>query len=632
MNEKTLNTLNYFDVKNLIKSYCVSELGKKLIDEIKPSNNINQVKHLLQEATEARTLIDNSYSIPLKGIANISGIIEKLEKEAILEIDDLNKVADFLNGCKAIKKFFENKETYAKNLTSYCANITLMPEIVEQINNSIKGNSINSDATKELKKIRKHIDICESKIKEKLDKFIKNSINKEFIQDAIIVQRNGKYTIPIISTYKNKVDGTIVDYSQKGTTLYLEPSTIQKHSTELDILFVEEQVEIYKILSEISNQIYENLYSLNLNIDIISKYDMIFAKGKFSANTKGISPKLNNAGRINIVNGVHPLINNFQPLNFSIADTYRALVITGPNAGGKTIVLKTVGLLTLMTMSGFHISASMDTEISLFQNIFVDIGDNQSIENSLSTFSSHMQNLSYILEKSNHHTLTLLDEIGSGTEPNEGAGLGIAILEELYKKGVIIIATTHYGEIKSFSEQHQGFENAAMEYRDKTLEPLYKLKIGKSGDSNAFYIAQKMGIPEHIRLKALSYIETKIYDLSLINESKIVKYTDFTQDEVKNTYSYAIGDRVKVLDNDKIGLVYKTISSKNQIDVFVENEIISVHEKRLQLLAKATDLYPHDYDLNSLFTSFKERKLEHDIERGSKKGLKKLFKETSSIN
>ncbi len=629
MNEKTLNTLNYYDVKDIIKSYCVSELGKKLIDEITPTNNISQVKHSLQETTEARTLIDNSYSIPLKGIANISLIIEKLEKEAILEIDDLNKVADFLNGCKAIKKFFENKETYAKNLTSYCANITLMPEIVEEINNSIKGNSINSEATKELKKIRRHIDICEGKIKEKLDKFIKNSVNKAFIQDPIIVQRNGKYTIPIISNYKNKVEGTIVDYSQRGTTLYLEPATIQKHSAELEILFVEEQVEIYKILSEISNQIYENLYFLTLNIDIISKYDMIFAKGKFSANTRGISPKLNYAGRINIINGIHPLISDFQSLNFSIADTYRSLVITGPNAGGKTIVLKTVGLLTLMTMSGFHISASKNTEISLFQNIFVDIGDNQSIENSLSTFSSHMQNLSYILQKTNHHTLTLLDEIGSGTEPNEGAGLGIAILEELYKKGAIILATTHYGEIKSFSEQHEGFENAAMEYRDKTLEPLYKLRIGKSGDSNAFYIAQKMGIPEHIRAKALSYIETKNYDLSLIDNSKITKYADFTEDEVKSSYTYAIGDRVKLLDNDKIGLVYKPINSINQVEIFVENEIVSVHEKRLQLLAEATNLYPHDYDLNNLFTSFKERKLEHDIERGSKKGIKKLFKETT---
>ncbi len=632
MNEKTLNTLNYFDVKNIIKSYCVSELGKKLIDEISPSNNINQVKHQLQETTEARTLIDNSYAIPLKGIANISGIIEKLEKEAILEIEDLNKVADFLNGCKAIKKFFENKEVYAKNLTSYCANITLMPEIVEQINNTIKGNSINSDATKELKKIRRHIDICEGKIKEKLDKFIKNSINKEFIQDTIIVQRNGKYTIPIISAYKNRVDGTIVDYSQKGTTLYLEPATIQKHSAELEILLVEEQVEIYKILSELSNQIYENLYSLNLNIDIISKYDMIFAKGKFSANTKGISPKLNNAGHINIINGIHPLIDNFQPLNFSIAKSYRALVITGPNAGGKTIVLKTVGLLTLMTMSGFHISASKSTEISLFQNIFVDIGDNQSIENSLSTFSSHMQNLSYILQKTNHHTLTLLDEIGSGTEPNEGAGLGIAILEELYKKGAIILATTHYGEIKSFSEQHQGFENAAMEYKDITLEPLYKLRIGKSGDSNAFYIAQKMGISEQVRAKALSYIKTKNYDFDLLDDSKITKYTDFTEEVIIQNYVYCIGDRVKLLDNNEIGLVYKEINSLNQIEVFIENEIVSVHEKRLDLLAKATDLYPADYDLNNLFTDFKDRKLEHDIERGSKKAIKKLFKETGSTN
>ncbi len=626
MNEQTFNTLNYFDIKSLIKSYCVSDLGKKLIDNISPSTDAKLIKHMLSETTEARTLIDNSYSIPLKGIANISLILEKLEKEAILEVDELIKITDFLNGCKAIKLFFENKDAYAKNLTSYCLNITLMPEIIEEINVAIKGNSISSDATKELKKIRRHIDICDSKIKEKLDKFIKNSSNKEFIQDPIIVQRNGKYTIPIISAYKNKVDGTIVDYSSKGTTVYLEPTTIQKHSTELEILKIEEQVEVYKILSDLTNLIYNRIFEFRTNIDIITKFDMIFAKAKYSASTNGISPKLNNAGYINIKNGVHPLIENFEPLNFSISDNYRALVITGPNAGGKTIVLKTVGLLTLMTMSGFHITANPSSEISIFNNIFVDIGDNQSIENSLSTFSSHMKNLSFILSKSNNHSLVLLDEIGSGTEPNEGAGLGIAILEELYKKGTIILATTHYSEIKSFSEHHPNFENAAMEYKEKTLEPLYRLKIGKSGDSNAFYIANKMGIPEHIQKRALYYIDTKDYDFSLLDSSKKVTYADLTTDIIEHKIVFSIGDRVKLLDNNKIGLIYKEINSKNQVDVFIDGEIFSIHCKRLELLGKASDLYPKDYDLNTLFVSFKERKLDHDIERGSKKAIKKLLK------
>lgn len=623
MNDKTLKTLNYYEIKETIKLHCVSDLGKKLIDEIVPKFDLQLVKHLLSETDEARNLINNSYTIPLKGITDISSVINKIEKELNLDIDDFMKINEFLRGCSSVKSFFINKESYAKNLASYSLNITEMPEIIEEINRCIKGHSIDSNASKELKKIRKHIDICESKIKEKLEKFIKNAENKQYIQEPIVVQRNEKYTIPIKSSYKTKIDGVIVEQSAKGSTVFIEPNSIAKLSSEYSIFKIEEEIEIYRILTELSSLIFDRLYEFQLNVDIISKYDMIFAKGKYSFQTNSISPKINNYGRIDIVNGVHPLIHHFEPLNFNIEKDYRALIITGPNAGGKTVVLKTVGLLTLMTMSGFHIQASADTQISLFQNVFVDIGDNQSIENSLSTFSSHMQNLAYILSKSNKNTLVLLDEIGSGTEPNEGAGLGIAILEQIYRNGAIILATTHYSEIKLFSEQHPSFENAKMEYENLTLEPLYRLKIGSSGESNAFYIAQKMGIPDEIREKALKYIKTRQYDLSVISSNKI----NANKPNVELTKLYSVGDRVQLLDYDKVGIVYKANDTKNNVIIFVDNSFESINIKRLKLIGEAKDLYPVDYDLNSLFVSFKERKFQHDMERGSKKALKQIKKE-----
>ncbi len=633
MNEKTFNTLNYIDIKEEIKKHCVSGLGKDLIDKITPSWDYGLVQHWLNETTEAKNLIEVGYSAPLKGISDITSIVVKVEKDGTLEVEDLIKVSDFLRGCKTIKSFFENKEGYAKNLCSYSLNITELSDIESEINNAVKGSIIDSNATKELKRVRRHIDVCEEKIKDKLEKFLRNNENKEYIQESIVVNRGGRFAIPIKATYKNKVQGTIIDASSKGSTVFIEPTTVSKHSAELEVLKIEEQIEVYKILSTLTGLIYARIFELKMNVEVIAKYDMIFAKAKYSVNNGCVMPKLNKNGVINIKNGVHPLIENYKPLNFNIAKDYRALIITGPNAGGKTVVLKTVGLLTIMTMSGFHIKADLGTEISIFKNIFVDIGDTQSIENSLSTFSSHMQNLGEIISKSNKYTLVLLDEIGSGTEPNEGAALGIAILEELYKVGVIVLATTHYGEIKHFSERHPDFENACMEYKKDTLDPLYKLHIGKSGNSNAFYIANKMGIPEHVRNKALIYVERKEYDFSVVNESKKLKQEEsvINKDECQENV-FEVGDRVKLLDNNKVGIVYSGVDKSNKIKVFLEGEIVDVFNKRVNLEAKAIDLYPEGYDLNTLFTEFKDRKLQHDIERGSKKALKKLSKENMKNN
>ncbi len=629
MNEKTFNTLNYIAVKEEIKKHCVSGLGKELIDKITPSFDFGLVNHWLNETSEAKNLIEVGYSVPLKGISDITSLVTKVEKDGTLEVEDLIKVSDFLRGCKTIKSFFENKEGYAKNLCSYSFNITDLGEIEEEINKAVKGTIIDSNATKELKRIRRHIDVCEGKIKEKLEKFLRSSENKEYIQEAIVVSRVGKFAIPIKATYKNKVQGTIVDASSKGSTVFIEPTTVSKHSAELEVLKIEEQIEVYKILAMLTELVYSRLFELKTNVEVIAKYDLIFAKAKYSVNHNCIKPKLNKNGVVDIKNGIHPLIENYKPLNFNITKDYRALIITGPNAGGKTVVLKTVGLLTLMTMSGFHIKADAGTEISIFRNVFVDIGDNQSIENSLSTFSSHMLNLGEIISKSNKYTLVLLDEIGSGTEPNEGAALGIAILEELYKRGVIVLATTHYGEIKQFSELHPDFENACMEYKSDTLEPLYKLHIGKSGNSNAFYIANKMGIPEHVRNKALNYVKTKDYDFTVVDDSKKLKLESEVESiPTKQDVVFEIGDRVKLLDENKIGLVYAETDNSNQVKVFVDDDIVNVFSKRLVIEAKAKDLYPEGYDLSTLFSSFEERKLERDIKRGSKKALKKLSKET----
>lgn len=625
MDKISLDKLNYYDLKEIVKSYCVSGLGKTLIDKLEPSSNLKVVNRRLDETSEGRKLLDVSYHLPLEGIHNIFHLIDKMDKGGVLEPSDLTMVSDFLRGCRKVKMFLKDKEGYAPTLCSYSENISDLSYIEEEINISIRGSVVDSNASKELKKIRKQIDICEGKIKEKLDKFLRNSSNKECIQEFFISERNGRYTIPIKAAYKNKVAGSIVEVSSKGATVFMEPDIVSKFTSELNVLQAEESMEVYKILAILTEMIYQRIKDLKMNVEVISEYDMIWAKAKYSLDIQGIKPKINDYGYTKIIKGRYPLIKNGVPLDFEIGKDYRTLIITGPNAGGKTVVLKTLGMLTLAVQSGFHIGAKDGTEISIFQDVFVDIGDNQSVENALSTFSSHVQNLARIIKESGKSTLLLFDEIGSGTEPNEGAALAIAILEELYHKGCITVATTHYGEIKDYSHNHPDFENAAMEFKKETLEPLYKLTIGKTGDSNALYISKKMGISDSIIERTRTYIENKDYNYATIKESKKNKVKEVESEE--KYYDFSVGDKVLLLDKNDSAIIYKGRDEFNNVVVLYDKEFIEVNYKRVKIELKAEELYPEGYDLNQLFVSYKDRKLERDIERGSKKALKKLRKE-----
>ena len=629
MNLETFEKLQLKEVKELVKIHCVSTLGKNLIDKLEPSGNYSIVKRRLYENKEARKVLENSNHIPLEGLFNINPVIDKVQKGMILEPSELISCEDFLRGCRKIKTFMIDKEFYSPQLSSYALNITECNDIEEEIKFSIKNNKVHTDASNELKKIRRSIEICEGRIKERLNKFLTSSNNKKYIQEFIISKRDDRFVIPIKASYKNEVEGAILDTSAKGSTVFIEPSSISKFSLELITLKSEEAIEEYKILSYLTELIFEKLQEIKLNMEIVSEYDMIFAKAKYSMHYKCITPDINNYGYINIVQGKHPLLKGeVVPLDFKIGNDYRSLIITGPNAGGKTITLKTVGILTLMTQCGFDIPAKEGTEMSVFEKIFVDIGDNQSIENALSTFSSHIKNISNIMKDSNKNTLVLFDEIGSGTDPNEGASLAIAILEEFYLMGCITVASTHYEQIKNFANKHPHFENAGMMFDKETLEPLYKLTIGKSEDSNALFISKKMGIKDRVLQKAKLYMEDKNYDLILVDKNKI-NSSNLEEDnkDLVEIEDFQVGDKVTLLDYDQSAIIYKPRDNYNNVEVLYNNEFITVNVKRVKLQLKAKDLYPEGYDLNSLFVSFDKRKLERDIKRGSKKALRKIQKE-----
>ena len=622
MNHVTFEKLDYFRLKENVKTFCSSSLGKKELERLKPSSNILTVVERLKVTSEAKTLLDLINNIAIAGTHQIMEIVSKVEKDIILNEEELYELLIFLKSNKRFLNQMKDKEFVAPYLYSVSLGIILKDDLVDCIDAMIKNGKIINDATPNLKNIRRHILINEDKINSSLNKFLSNERNKPMIREFFVTKRNNRYTIPIKASYKKQIDGTIIDSTAK--TAFIEPSTITKYVNMLGSLRLEEEMEIYKILSELTAKVFDNLADIKMNLDTIGFLDLAFAKAKYSNHINGIEPQVNNEGLVNIKNGIHPLLEgDVIPLNCSIGEMYRSLVITGPNAGGKTVVLKTVGLLTLAVQSGFHISCDEGTSIAIFDNVFVDVGDDQSMDNALSTFSSHIKNLSECIKSTNYSTLLLFDEIGGGTEPSEGAALAIAILENVYKQRAITIATTHYNEIKNYAKLHPDFQTAAMKFDQETLEPKYQLLIGKTGESNALWISEKMGISESILNRAKAYMHGDDYDLEMVN---LKQSKPIIKDEYIEYYDFSIGDKVFVKGVNQSGLVYTKRNFKDMITVYFEGDIKEVDIKNLKLEVKGEDLYPAGYDMNQLFTSYKERKLDHDIKRGSKKALKKIRK------
>lgn len=628
MNLTTIEKIQFNQVKEQIERHCVSSLGKKRFKKLQLNAKRVVVTTRYNETEEARALLDAKLTMPFMGLSSIDVFMEQLEKGLLLEASSLIDVADFLRSGRMIRRFMEKHESLAPTLTMYARSITEFTEIEDEIYFSIKNGQVADEASKELRRIRRLIAEKESKIEERLSKFLKNKDNQKQIQEFFVSKKNERFTIPIKAAYKNQVAGTIIETSSKGTTVFIEPTAVTKLNDELGMLKVEESTEIYQILATLSGLILENLVPIQLNLETIAEYDMIFARGKYSRLIQGVTPKLNQRGYIHLVNAVHPLIEaNAVPLNFTVGEDYRGLIITGPNAGAKTVVLKTVGLLALMTLLGIQLPADEGTEMGLFEGIFVDIGDSQSLENALSTFSSHIQNIADIMQVAPRNSLVLFDEIGSGTEPNEGAALAIAILEEFYQRGNIVVATTHYGEIKRYSEIHPDFINAAMAFDQATLTPLYQLLMGESGESNALWIAKKMNLKEHVIQQAQRYMGDKDYSLTKASIPKNKTMIDSQTERAESVSLLKKGDRVLLLDYNENGLVFEDNPLRETVTVFYRNDYHEVVPKRLKLEVLATDLYPPDYDLSTLFTSYTERKLDHDINRGSKKALKKIHRE-----
>lgn len=511
MNERALKTLEYDKIIEQLKKYAGSEMGRSLCGKLVPQTDLEIIKTMQQETRDALLRIYQKGSLSFNGVPDIRGALKLLEVGSSLLAGELLKVSSVLTATLRVKNY--GGKTSEEQPEDTLSERFSMLEPLSVLNNEImrcilSEEEIADDASPGLKSVRRAMKITSDKIRDQLNSIVSSQETKGMLQDSLVTMRNGRYCLPVKQEYKGQFNGLIHDQSSKGSTVFMEPAAVVKLNNELTELMLKEAKEIEKILADLSAQAAVHTEDLKYNIDTLIELDFIFARASLAKAMKASEPVFNDRGYINIKKGRHPLIDSrvVVPIDITLGDEFDLLVITGPNTGGKTVTLKTVGLFTLMGQAGLHIPAFDGSELSVFKEVFADIGDEQSIEQSLSTFSSHMTNTVRILEQADEHSLCLFDELGAGTDPTEGAALAMAILSNLHRRGTKTVATTHYSELKIYALSTPGVSNACCEFSVETLRPTYRLLIGIPGKSNAFAISSKLGLSDDIIAEAKEYI------------------------------------------------------------------------------------------------------------------------------
>ena len=513
MNEKTLYKLEFHKVKELVKAYATTEGGKVKIDQLMPETTLNAVTHLQKETADALLMSVKKGKLPLSQLKPVVPILKRVEIGAILSGGELLVVRDALRMTRKAKSYYQdaisNGEVY-EVIGPYFEALSPQNHVEREISRCIVSpEEIADDATPELSRIRKQKLTLGNRIKESLQQIIRSSHYQDMIQDPVVTLRQDRYCIPVKVEYKSQFKGIVHDQSATGATVFIEPMTVVEIGNELKGLETKEQEEIEKILIELTNSVMPYTEEIAFSYDELILLDSIFARSEFSLKYDCREPKLNDKGYIELKRARHPLLAKEQvvPIDVRLGKEFTTLLITGPNTGGKTVTLKTLGLFSLMAAIGLQIPAAEGSEVAVFEGIYADLGDEQSIEQSLSTFSAHMTNIVSILNEMSLNSLILLDELGSGTDPIEGAALAMSILEHLRKQQIRTVATTHYSELKLYALSTEGVENASCEFDVKSLRPTYRLLIGVPGKSNAFAISMKLGLPEYLIEDAKVYLE-----------------------------------------------------------------------------------------------------------------------------
>ena len=578
MNKRSIRVLEYNKILEQLEKHAVTAGAKRKISHLKPYRDISTIEALQQNTRDAFLRLEKHGQVSFTGITNVSESLRLLEIDSALSTSELLDIAGLLEAAKEVKNYgsIGGSEATFDSLTTLFDSLVPLEDISSEIRRCIiSSDEIADDASGNLRSIRRKITESEASLHNTLNKIIKNSSNRDMLMDALVTTRNGRYCIPVKIEYKNAFPGMVHDRSQTGSTVFIEPMQVVELNNTIQDLHSEEHIEIEKILYDLSRMAAPVREDIRDDYKTLIELDFIFAKAKYAKAIRATEPIWNNDGIIDLKQAVHPLLDPHTavPIDISIGDNYNLLIITGPNTGGKTVSLKTLGLLTLMGQSGLHIPALEGSRLSIFDDVFADIGDEQSIELSLSTFSSHMSNIIYIVQHANDKSLVLFDEPGGGTDPAEGASLAIAILNNLKDKGARVMATTHYTELKTYAIGTEGVENASCEFDIKSLKPTYKLRIGIPGSSNAFAIAKRLGMPDEITEAARSGMDENQLNMERIiseleeNEKEMSRLREELEIETNTAKQLRerLSDKEKTLDEKKSEILDKARREAREI-------------------------------------------------------------------
>ena len=632
----TEQQIEFNKIKEIWAELAVTGSAKEEIENVSIFLDELELNKKLRDTTNSRRMIENLGNPPLQDVTEIREILMEAGKGACLTPYQLERVEKVLVVVERLKDYLARGKQYENPLAYYDENLDELKELREEICRQIRYEAVDDHASNVLYDVRTRIARAEEAVKQKAEQVIRN--NKDCMADTFYTLRNGRVCVPVKKEYRFRIPGSVIDKSATGNTVFVEPAALAKYYEELQLLRVEEENEVYRILYTLSALVSDACPVMEENMSMIEKLDFIFSKGKLSIDLDCIEPQINLDRRIVLKEARHPLMDRKinVPLNFELGTgmgsnkdmnaekkVIRGIVITGPNTGGKTVSIKTVMLNSYMAQCGLHVPCR-EADICMNSDYLSDIGDGQNLSENLSTFSAHIKNVLEILQKVNKESLVIMDELGSGTDPAEGMGIATAILEELRKSGANFLVTTHYPEIKEYATKQEGIINARMTFDRETLMPTYKMVIGEAGESCAFYIADRLGMPERMlkvaveaaygkeALKTYSFRSNQDVAKS---ENRKIKKDKKPVNAPKLTAQFKIGDSVMVYPDKKIGIVCEPENDKGVLRVQIAGRKIWINHKRLKLHVSADELYPEDYDFSIIFDSVENRKIRHDMER-----------------
>ena len=633
MSNKSLETIGYYNILEKLRECTSTEKAGERILEMQPILSETDLRKQLRDTTQARAMLELSGTPPIPAMEHVEEYLQKAVKGNMLMPEQLEEIGMFLSAVRRLKSYLQRGEEGRISLAFYNRNLIFPEELQEEIERCIRSGRVDDHASAYLKDIRKQIQLLEEKVSERAERALKT--NRQYLNDSFVVKRNGRFCIPVKKECRSLVPGTVVEQSSTGATLFIEPETVANLREDLEIYRIEEDAEERKILYTITNMTAERDAELMEDIRVIEKLDFIFAKGKLSLEMDGTEPKINLEQYMELKGARHPMLDKAScvPLDFQIGKGIRGVIITGPNTGGKTVAIKTVALMSAMACSGLHVPCN-EADICMQNQILCDIGDGQNISDNLSTFSAHIKNVLDILKRVRPESLVIMDELGSGTDPQEGMGIAISILEELRKSGALFLVTTHYPEVKEYADRYEEVQNARMEFDRDSLRPLYRLRVGEAGESCALYIAKRLGFPDGMLAaaareaygdKSSAFIQSmEIQEhgrkLEKIHVPRIKRAVEI-KDSMETVRKFSRGDSVSILPDGKIGIVVKPADKNGSVLVQFRNEKQLISHKRLRLKVAAAELYPEDYDFSIIFDTVEIRKARHQMAKHHMEGL-----------